>query len=242
MFLFCDEFTNYSDVPIGIATVELLERLGYAVEIPPHIESGRSAISKGLLRKAKTIAETNIKLLGSVVNEQQPLIGIEPSAILSFRDEYPVLVAAELRETSRRLSKNCLLLEEFVSQAMDNDEVAPSRFTETRKTVRLHGHCHQKALTSLAPTVRMLQLPKNYTVRLIPAGCCGMAGSFGYEKEHFELSMRIGELVLFPTVRNEAADVLIAAPGTSCRHQIADGTERRAYHPAEILRSALVED
>ncbi len=242
VFLFCDEFTNYNDVPIGIATVELLERIGYAVEIPKHTESGRSAISKGLLRKAKTIAETNVQLLGSIVNEETPLIGIEPSAILGFRDEYPVLVAPELRKKSSSLSKNCLLLEEFLAQAIDANKISSRQFSENQQTIRLHGHCHQKALTSLAPTVRMLQLPKNYSVRLIPSGCCGMAGSFGYEKEHYELSMQIGELVLLPTVRKEAAEVLIAAPGTSCRHQITDGTGRRAYHPAEILRNALVED
>lgn len=242
IFLFCDEFTNYYDVPIGVAAVELLERLGFAVKIPTHEESGRSAISKGLLRRAKKIADANVKLLSPVVGEQSPLIGIEPSTILGFRDEYPSLVSPELRETANRLAKNCLMFDEFIAEMIDDDRVTSTRFTETKQTIRLHGHCHQKALASLAPTVRMLQLPKNYSVRLIPSGCCGMAGSFGYEQEHYDLSMQIGELVLFPTIRNESTDVLIAAPGTSCRHQILDGTGRKAYHPAEILRQALVED
>jgi Fe-S oxidoreductase len=241
VFLFCDEFTNYHDTSIGIAAIELLENLGFAVNIPAHEESGRSAISKGLLRRAKEIAEANVRFLSPIVNEQMPLVGIEPSAILGFRDEYPSLVAPELRDTAAGLAENCLLLDEFIAQAIDEDLINSSSFCGANQTIRLHGHCHQKALASLAPTVRMLQLPKNYSVRLIPSGCCGMAGSFGYEQEHYDLSMKIGELVLFPTVRDEASDSLIAATGTSCRHQILDGTGRRAYHPVEILRQALVE-
>jgi Fe-S oxidoreductase len=104
----------------------------------------------------------------------------------------------------------------------------------------LHGHCQQKALSSTSHTVKMLSLPKNYRVETIPSGCCGMAGSFGFEKEHYDLSMQIGELVLFPAVRNQPAEVLIAAPGTSCRHQVHDGTGKKAYHPVEILFDALV--
>ena len=241
VILFCDEFTNYNDTPIGIASVELLERLGYQIEMPKHEESGRAAMSKGLLRDARKIAQANVALLAPLISAETPLVGIEPSAILSFRDEYPVLVGAGHKERAMAIGSNCLMVDELIAKAIDADQINARMFHDESRVIRLHGHCHQKALSSLAATVRMLQLPANYTVRLIPSGCCGMAGSFGYEKEHYEISMQIGELVLFPAVRNESLDVLIAAPGTSCRHQIADGTGRRALHPVEILRAALQE-
>ncbi len=239
VFLFADEFTNYNDTLVGIAAVELLERIGFAVEIPKHVESGRAAMSKGLLRTAKSLANENVNLLSPLVDESTPLIGIEPSAILSFRDEYPQLVDPDLRDSATGLAANVLMVDEFFGQLIERNEIDSSLFIEREQTIRLHGHCHQKALASLKPTIQMLQLPRGYRVRLIPSGCCGMAGSFGYEKEHYEISMQIGELVLFPTVRSEPSDSLIAAPGTSCRHQIADGTGRIALHPVEILRAAL---
>ncbi len=237
--LFCDEFTNYNDVPIGIAAVEVMERLGFEVVLPDHVESGRAAMSKGLLRMAREFAETNVDQLGPVVEENVPLVGIEPSAILSFRDEYPVLVRAEKREAARELASRTLMFDEWIAGLIAADEIDRSLFESREQLVRLHGHCHQKALASLKPTVQMLQLPRGYQVRLIPSGCCGMAGSFGYEREHYDVSMKIGELVLFPTIRDEPADSLVAAPGTSCRHQIADGTGRQALHPIEILRQAM---
>ena len=239
VILFIDEFTNYNDVPVGIAAVELLERLGFEIVIPAHAESGRAAISKGMLRHAKKIAEQNVTQLSHLVNADLPLIGIEPSAILSFRDEYPVLVSPEMRPQANHLATNTLMIDEFVEQLIDRNQLRADRFTDSKQKIRLHGHCHQKALASLRPSVRMLQLPKNYSVKLIPSGCCGMAGSFGYEKEHYQLSMEIGELVLFPTIRAEPENCVIAAAGTSCRHQIFDGTGRIALHPIQILRSAL---
>jgi FAD/FMN-containing dehydrogenase/Fe-S oxidoreductase len=236
---FCDEFTNYNDVPIGIAAVELIEALGFEVIIPEHGESGRSAMSKGLLRQARSLADRNVKMLASRVNSDRPLIGVEPSALLSFRDEYPVLVSPEFRSDARRLAENCLLIDEWIDRLIRENQINNSAFTDQSQKIRLHGHCHQKALSSLAATVRMLQLPKNYSVKLIPSGCCGMAGSFGYEAEHYDLSMQIGELVLFPAIRSEADSAIIAAGGTSCRHQIFDGTGRNALHPVQILRQAL---
>ena len=237
--LFGDEFTNYNDLDAGTATVELLELLGYEVVIPRHAESGRASISKGLIRRAKKFAEQNIRLLSGVVSHDQPLIGIEPSAILGFRDEYPALVDPALREAARQLAPHCLMLDEFIAREADAGRITPDLFTEEARTIHLHGHCHQKALASVEPTVRMLSLPRNYTVKTIPSGCCGMAGSFGYEAEHYGVSMNVGELVLLPSVRQAPPEDLIAAPGTSCRHQIHDGTGRKALHPAEILRQAL---
>ena len=237
--LFCDEFTNYNDTHIGIAAIELLNRLGYEVVIPAHLESGRAHLSKGLIRQARQIAIRNVELLDKVVTDAAPLIGIEPSAILGFRDEYPALMPESLRTTAIRLAGRTLLIDEFIAREADAGRIASDSFTSDRRAIKLHGHCHQKALASLAPTVRMLGLPVNYQVSVIPSGCCGMAGSFGYEAEHFAVSQRIGELVLFPAVREAPAETLVAASGTSCRHQIKDATGRIALHPVEILFHAL---
>ena len=237
--LFCDEFTDYNDLDAGIATVELLELLGYEVNLPDHVESGRASFSKGLIRRAKTFAELNVCRLAPLVSEDEPLIGIEPSAILGFRDEYPVLVDPALRPAASELAPHCLMLDEFIAREADAGRIDATLFTREPRAVHLHGHCHQKALASVEPTARMLSLPENYQVTVIPSGCCGMAGSFGYEKEHYEVSMNVGELVLFPAARALPDDAILAAPGTSCRHQIHDGTGRAALHPAQVLRQAL---
>ena len=239
VYLFCDEFTNYNDVEVGQKAVLLLEKLGYEVVIPEHAESGRTYLSKGLVRDAQKLAVRNVRALKDVVSDETPLIGLEPSALLTFRDEYPDLVPADLKADARHLAKNALLLDEFIAREIDAKRISKNAFTTEKRLIKLHGHCHQKALSSLVATKKMLSLPENYSVQLIPSGCCGMAGSFGYEAEHYELSMQVGELVLFPTVRQQPDDVIIAAPGTSCRHQIKDGTGRVAKHPAEILFEAL---
>ncbi len=239
VYLFCDEFTNYNDVEIGKKAIMLLEKLGYEVIIPDHAPSARPQLSKGLLKDAKKIAEQNVRMLKDLITEKTPLVGIEPSAILTFRDEYPDLVSEELIEAAKELAKNALQFDEFIAREIEAKRIHSSQFTDESKTIKLHGHCQQKAIASLVPTKKMLSLPKNYQVQLIPSGCCGMAGSFGYEKEHYDLSMKIGELVLFPTVRQQPEEVIIAAPGTSCRHQIHDGTGRKALHPVEILWEAL---
>ncbi len=240
LYLFCDEFTNYNDTAIGIKAIQLLEKLGYEVIIPEHIESGRAWLSKGLLRKAKTIAEKNITLLSHLISATTPLIGIEPSAILTFRDEYPDLASDELLEKAQVLAKNVFLIDEFIASEIEKGNISKEQFTTAKRNIKLHGHCQQKALSGVAASVKLLSLPENYSVETIPSGCCGMAGSFGYEKEHYDLSMQIGELVLFPAVRKQSEDVIIAAPGTSCRHQIKDGTGRTALHPVEVLWDAVV--
>ena len=239
VYLFCDEFSNYNDVAVGQKMILLLEKLGYEVLVPKHIESARTYLSKGLLRDAKRIAIENVNLLKDVITNDSPLIGIEPSAILSFRDEYLDLVPTELKTAAAALAKNTLLFEEFIARESDAGRIDPKAFSRDKKTIKVHGHCHQKALSSMVAVKKTLSLPANYSVQLIPSGCCGMAGSFGYEQEHYDVSMQIGELVLFPTIRQQPAEVIIAAAGTSCRHQIHDGTQRTAQHPAEILWDAL---
>jgi FAD/FMN-containing dehydrogenase/Fe-S oxidoreductase len=240
VYLFIDEFTEFNDAHIGIAAVKLLNALGYRAVITDHRESGRTYLSKGLVRQAKRIANDNIRIFRDIISEDLPLLGLEPSGILSFRDEYPDLAEFSLREPAKNLAVNCFLFEEFIVREFDAGRIDRDRFTKESLTIKLHGHCHQKALTSTAPTKAMLSIPVNYKVDEIPSGCCGMAGSFGYEKEHYELSMQVGELVLFPAVRDAGQEVVIAAPGTSCRHQIKDGTGREALHPVEVLYRALV--
>jgi FAD/FMN-containing dehydrogenase/Fe-S oxidoreductase len=240
VYLFCDEFTNYNDTDVGIKAIKLLTKLGYEVEIPKHIESGRTFISKGLLRDAKKIANRNVEFLKDKVSPVTPIIGIEPSAILTFRDEYPDLVNNDLLAGALKIAENTYLIDEFIAKEIDQGNITKDAFTKEKKLIKFHGHCHQKALSSLVPSKKMLSLPENYEVHMILSGCCGMAGSFGYEKEHYEVSMQIGELVLFPTVRKQPQEVIIAAPGTSCRHQIKDGTGRKALHSLEVLYEALV--
>lgn len=239
VYLFVDEFTNFNDAEIGRTTVLLLERLGYEVKTIPHPISGRAYLSKGMLDEARVLAMQNVRLWSSLISENTPLVGIEPSAILTFRDEYPDLVSDEWVEKAQELAKNTFLLEEFIAREADAKRITSAAFSSEKKLMKLHGHCQQKAISSLVAAKKALSLPENFEVQLIPSGCCGMAGSFGYEKEHYDLSMQIGELVLFPTVRAQPEEVAIVASGTSCRHQIHDGTKRHAKHAAEILYAAL---
>lgn len=239
VYFFLDEFTNFLDAGIGIAAIKLLNKMNYSVHFAESKESGRTFISKGLLRKARKIADHNVKLFSGLINQEHPLIGIEPSAILAFRDEYPELVSEGLREDARTLAKNCFTIDEFIASEFEAGHIDRSMFTTEKQHVKLHGHCQQKAIASMAASKIMLTIPENYTVEEIKSGCCGMAGAFGFEKKHYELSMKIGELVLFPAVRNSNPGTLICAAGNSCRQQILDGTGVEAMHPAEILYKAL---
>lgn len=238
VYLFVDEFSNFSETNIGQKTIKLLTTLGYRVEIMNNKPSGRAHFSKGLLRKAQQFAIHNVELF-STMPENAVLIGIEPSAILSFRDEYPELVPDIMKERAINLAKRTYLIDDFIAHEFEAGRINRNLFTTEYQSISIHGHCQQKALLSTKATITMLQIPINYNVKEINSGCCGMAGSFGFEKEHYKVSMQIGELVLFPTVRNLPETVLIAAPGTSCRHQIYDGTKRKAFHPIELLYNAL---
>ncbi len=240
VYLFCDEFTNYNDAEIGKKAILLLERLGYEVIIPEHKESGRTYLSKGFVKEAKALARYNVQKLSPLVNDATPIIGVEPSAILTFRDEYLDLADADWKSEAQHLARYALTMEEFLDQEMLRGNIAQTAFSSDAIKIKIHGHCYQKAFQLMQHTKNILSFPANYTVELIPSGCCGMAGSFGYEKEHYEVSMNIAELVLLPAVRLAATDDIIVAAGTSCRHQIADGSDRRAYHPVEVLYDALV--
>ena len=239
VYLFIDELINYNEAEIGITTVQLLDRLGYQVAYVKHTESGRPFLSKGLLEEAREFAKENVAVFKDLISEETPLIGVEPSAILTFRDEYPDLLRDQEKEAAKAIADHTFMVEEFLAKELDAGNIDLTLFKEQGTLIKLHGHCQQKALSSLTPVKKILMKMGSNQVQLIPSGCCGMAGSFGYEKEHYELSMKIGELVLFPTVRQQPEEVIIAAAGTSCRHQIKDGTARKAKHPVEIIWEAL---
>ncbi|MBP5759157.1 MAG: 4Fe-4S dicluster domain-containing protein, partial [Bacteroidales bacterium] len=242
VYLFADEFTNYMEAELGVTFVKLLNALGYKVLIPKHKESGRAAISKGVVKLAKKFARYNVENLCDIITEETPLVGIEPSCILSFRDEYPDLVEKEWKERAKALGRNALLFDEFIVREIEKGKISPEQFDGKSRKIFLHGHCHQKALVGVGKSAEMLRLPVGNEITIIPSGCCGMAGSFGYEKEHYDFSLQVGEQVLFPIVRKavaENAEVIISAPGTSCREQIKHGTGRTAYHPIEVMYSCL---
>ncbi len=262
VYLFIDEFTKYNESEIGIKCVKLLDRLGYKVIIPDFEQSGRTFLSKGFLKRAKVIANKNVEIakkintasVGVITNRQNglvgdntnkgicaetPLIGIEPSAILTFRDEYPILVDQHLKEFAQEIAKNTFTIEEFLSSEFEKGNINQDLFTDEIREFKIHGHCYQKSISAIAPTLKMVSIPKNYKASEIPSGCCGMAGSFGFEKEHYQLSMQVGNLKLFPEIKALNSEITVVAAGTSCRQQIKDGTQKNAFHPVEILFEAL---
>lgn len=244
VYLFLDEFTKHQETELAETFIRLLERLGYQVIIPKHLESGRAPISKGCLDLAKKYAIKNVELLKDIISSDTPLIGIEPSCILSFRDEYPDLVPASMRSAAKNLATNCLLYDEFLMREFNNRNITSDSFKDDACEIWLHGHCHQKALIGIDKTASMLRQLIGAKVNVIPSGCCGMAGSFGYEKAHYKTSLAIGEMILFPAVRKAMKNMgqiptFVAAPGTSCRQQILDGTGVKAVHPITIMYNFL---
>jgi FAD/FMN-containing dehydrogenase/Fe-S oxidoreductase len=233
--LFDDTYMRYNYPEIGQAAVRVLEAAGFEPILVPRKCCGRPLISKGLIQRAKQNAAHNIALLAPYVEQGIPIVGCEPSCVLTFRDEYPSLVDDPRAD---RLAKHVLMIEEFLVGLHDRGELALPLRAGIR-SVLLHGHCHQKALIGSGPSARVLGLLPGVAVEEVDSGCCGMAGSFGYEKEHYELSIAIGERRLFPAVRAAAADSEIVAAGVSCRQQIAHGTGRRARHLVEVLAAAL---
>lgn len=239
LYLFLDEITNLIDSAIGIQVIQLLNGLGFRVALAPLKNSARLLISEGLLKQARECATKNVLWARDHISSEIPLVGIEPSTILGFRDEYPELVPRQLSNTASRVAAHCLTFEEFVANQFELGVITPEHFTTDPLTIEVHGHCHQKALSQFHLVKKALEIPTNFTANLIPSGCCGMAGSFGYRLRHYELSQQIGNLILFPHIEKLSPQVVIAASGTSCRHQILDGTGRRALHTAEILYNAL---
>ena len=238
LVLYIDEFTMYQDAGIAAAAAEFLARAGIRF-IPVYAPSGRPYMSKGMLPGAKATAEKALKILGPHAEAGLPIVGLEPSAITGFRDDLPSLFSGKEKTAYEAFGASCRTFEEYIAIAADAGRITPDIFTDRSAEIRLHLHCHQKALSHVKHSKQALSLPSGYRVTVIPSGCCGMAGSFGYEAEHYDLSMKIGESVLFPRVREAAETDIVVAAGTSCRHQIADGTGRSSIHPAEVLRDAL---
>jgi len=239
IYLFVDEFTQHLDTQMGKEALEVFWKLGIEVIWRPHASSGRAQFSKGLLHTARRKAEFNIELFAPLVNEDIPLVGLEPSAILSFRDEYPKITRKEISAKAKELALNVFTFEEYLSEFIEKDLLDTSLFEESSLKAKIHGHCHQKSLSEIHLSQKIINALPGISSTVIPSGCCGMAGSFGYEKEHFEVSQKVGELVLFPTARKMGEDQVLIAAGTSCRHQIFDGTQRKSMHPASLYHSRL---
>ncbi len=235
--LFHDTFNTFNDPHISIAAVQVLEAAGFEVVLPSHRCCGRPLISKGMVKQARAAAENTVKQLLPYAKEGLFIIGLEPSCLLSLRDEYLYLLPD--REDARLVAKQARLFDEFIDQLAVEGRL-PIHFTKKSRKVLLHGHCHQRALVGTESTRKILSLPENYEVREVDSSCCGMAGSFGYEKEHYAISRKMAERVLVPEMRSASDDTLIVAPGTSCRHQLQHYDIERVQHPAEVLRDAMV--
>ena len=232
--LYNDTFMNYNYPEIGIAAVELLEAAGYEVQLVNGGCCGRPMISKGMLDQARELARSNMAGLYDLARQGIPIVGCEPSCLLTLRDEYPEFVPGE---QAKVVAENSFLIDEFLAKAKSNDRLDLT-FKDVDKRVLFHGHCHQKAMVGTEHSLAALRLVPGYEVELINAGCCGMAGSFGFEKEHYDISMQIGGLALFPSIDSKP-DWEVAVMGVSCRQQIEHGTGRKARHLVEILRDAV---
>lgn len=232
--LLVDTFTEYNAPAAGIAATLVLEAFGYRVTPVMGYCCGRPMISKGLLDRAAANARTNIAVLTDIIDRGIPVVGLEPSCLLTFRDEYPDMVAGA---DARRVAQNAFLLDEF----LDSSRRHPAEVTlqTIPRKVLFHGHCHQKALVGSAPSLQLLRRIPGLQVEEANSGCCGMAGSFGFEKEHYDVSIKIAEQRLAPAIRALSPDSLVVAAGISCRQQIAHTTGREALHPAEVVARAL---
>ena len=233
--LFNDTFNTYNDPQVAIAAVEVLEAAGYRVVLPGHWCCGRPMVSKGLVEQARAAARATVDKLHPLVVQGMPVVGLEPSCILTLKDEYLSLLPGDAK--AQAVAEAVHTFEEFVAAESEAGRFA-LQFPPDAGKVLLHGHCHQKALVGTGPSHQVLELA-GYTVEEVDSGCCGMAGSFGYEAEHLDVSLAMAERRLLPAVRGAADDTVIAAAGTSCRHQIAHGCTREALHPAQVLRNAL---
>ena len=234
--LFPDTFTNYNHPELGRAAVKVLERLGYQVVLPQAKCCGRPMLSKGMMDKAKANARANVQSVYAHVERGAKLVGLEPSCILSFRDDYVDLMAGDSRV--QRVAESTMLIEEFVLYATQ-ERGASLEFENPPGRLLFHGHCHQKALAGTRPAMELLRSIPGCEPSETDAGCCGMAGSFGFEREHYDVSMKIGEQSLFPAIRSQGGDFTVVSEGVSCRQQIEHGTGKSAKHLVEVLADAL---
>jgi Fe-S oxidoreductase len=232
--LFNDTFTNHYDPEIGLAAIRVMKRAGVRTALAANHCCGRPQISKGLLGTARQMAERNTEALYEGAAAGRPLVFCEPSCLSAVREDAPALLRGERRRKAEKVASVSVLFEEFAAKLMDRLSLKPGP-----KSVLLHGHCHQKSMALVGPAKAMLSKIPGASVVDLDAGCCGMAGSFGYGHDHYEVSRAIGERKLFPAVRAKAEGSVVVAAGTSCRHQIADFTGEKAMHPAVLLESLL---
>lgn len=234
--LFIDTYTEFNEPDVGKAAFEVLSNLGYQVITPPWTCCGRPLVSKGLLKDARKKAEALIDLLIPYAASGVEIVGIEPSCILTIADDFAGIVSKEKREQAQLVAAHCGTFDSFIFKHLCNGAL-PFPITDVKIEAKVHGHCHQKALVGMRPTIEVLKALPGVTATEIPSGCCGLAGSFGYEKEHYQLSMKIGRLQLFPAIENTEPKTIIIANGFSCRSQISHGTGRKAVHLAEFIAS-----
>jgi Fe-S oxidoreductase len=236
--LFADTFTNYNHPDVGMAAAAVLDAGGADVRLIPHGCCGRTLISQGVLDEARAAAEVNVESLFDAASRGEKILFLEPSCLSAVREDAPSLLRGEAQRKARVIGDACLLFEDYVEQGWTAERLALN-LRAGPSTVLLHGHCHQKAMGMVAPTRALLSRIPSCTVVDLDAGCCGMAGSFGYAKEHYEVSRQIGERKLLPAARAMTADTVLVAPGTSCREQVAHFTGVNALHPAQLLQSLL---
>jgi Fe-S oxidoreductase len=229
-----DSFTTFTDVAVCRAAIELLQRAGWRVTLADAACCGRASLSKGLVNRARRQAADVTGRLAERAARGVPIVGVEPSCLLTLRDDYLALLPGDAR--ARAVAAATRLPEELLLGAIADGRLAmPAVNQFSGRRILFHGHCHQKALVGTAATVALLRSIPGAEVVELDAGCCGMAGSFGYEAEHYELSMSIGELRLFPAIRAQEEATVVAATGVSCRQQIRHGTGRQVLHPIEIV-------
>jgi Fe-S oxidoreductase len=234
VILFDDCFTTFNEPHVGRAAVEVLERAGYYVELANPICCGRAMISKGYLHQARELAREQLPGLARRVADGTPILGLEPSCALTLADEWPELVPGP---EARAVAAAVALADPWLAERIAAGETSLA-FRASAESCMLHGHCHQRTLVGVKGSATALQLVPGLAVTVLDAGCCGMAGAFGYEKEHYDLSIQIAGLELLPALAAQP-QAIIAATGTSCRHQIRDLTGREPLHPMEVLRGAL---
>ena len=233
--IFPDTFTNYNQPRIGQAATILLENMGYQVVIPKVKCCGRPTLSKGPIDKTILNARFNVDSIFPYIKNGAKLVGLEPSCILTFKDTYVDLLGDDKKTTL--VSQNTMLIEEFILYSQENDGTI-LEFTEKLGNILFQGHCHQKALVGTKKAIKLLESIPGCNVQEIESGCCGMAGAFGFEKEHYDISMKIGEQTLFPAIRSQNGSFNVVSEGVSCRQQIEDGTGKKAKHLVEILLEA----
>jgi Fe-S oxidoreductase len=238
VLVFTDTFTNYYNPAVGMAGIEVVQRLGFTPALAPNVCCGRPLISQGLLTEARRLAEINTDRLFPIGAKRLPLLFFEPSCLSAIREDLPALLRGSAQQRAQEIARMSMLFEEFVES-----ECAAGRGTLTLvpgpRQILLHGHCHQKSMGKLPPAKALLSRVPGATVVDLDAGCCGMAGSFGYARNHYDVSRAIGERKLLPAARTLGADAVLVASGVSCRHQVADFTSARAVHAAELIRSLL---